>query len=484
MTTDRATQTVEGLDPRGPGISVPGEAQGPSSVIVVGDKTPPPKKGGGAKTPQSKGKGKGKRLRSSPNEVATEGSKKRLFSEAVASPPVATPKSPGPGQTRAPPMVGEKAGPSGEGGGGLPPPRGVGVAGDPGEGGPTRDPSFERVTRKKKKKKGKGKVPPPPLSGTQGTGVPGVPQKVGPKGSTPRQPPSSGKMPGATPNKGKAGTPRPGIGKAGAPPPTSAVKPRAPAAPPKKRARPVRTRPEAVLVRVPEGGQFIDTYRTTVTLGRAALTDVRAVKRTRLGHVLLELGPKVSSTLVASELVKLSSGKVSCTPLQDRTALEIRDIDPMVDAPALLEDLGAALKVEVTGLAVRSLRTTLNGTQTAVVEVPTTALPKGAEPVRFRTGLTVVRTRPLVKSTRCFACHQLGHLAAACPTVPKGKEMCRRCGALDHAIAVCKGVAKCLICSARGVTGPKAAHVTASLACPAIRANSAAGGSRSSRPGQ
>ena len=268
------------------------------------------------------------------------------------------------------------------------------------------------------------------------------------------------------------------MGKTGAPLPTSAAKPRAQAAPPKKRARPARTRPEAVLVRVPEGGQFIDTYRTTVTLGRAALTDVRAVKRTRLGHVLLELGPKVSSALVAKELAKLSSGKVVCTPLQDRTALEVRDIHPMVDAPALLEDLGAALKVEVAGLAVRSLRSTLNGTQTVVVEVPTTALPKGAEPVRFRTGLTVVRARPLVKSTRCFACHQLGHLAAACPTVPKGKELCRRCGALDHAIAACKGVAKCLICSAVGVTGPKAAHITASLACPAIRANSAAGGAK------
>ena len=324
----------------------------------------------------------------------------------------------------------------------------------PGEGGPPRDLPIEKVTRRKKKKK-KTKEPPAPQSGALGTRVPGALQKVGPKGSTPRQPPPTGKKPGSTPISGKAGTPRPGMGKTGAPLPTSAVKPRAQAAPLKKRARPARTRPEAVLVRVPEGGQFIDTYRTTVTLGRAALTDVRAVKRTRLGHVLLELGPKVSSALVAKELTKLSSGKVVCTPLQDRTALEVRDIDPMVDAPALLEDLGAALKVEVAGLAVRSLRSTLNGTQTAVVEVPTTALPKGAEPVRFRTGLTVVRARPLVRSTRCFACHQLGHLAAACPTVPNGRELCRRCGALDHAIAACKGVAKCLIRSAVGVTGPK-----------------------------
>ena len=98
-----------------------------------------------------------------------------------------------------------------------------------------------------------------------------------------------------------------------------------------------------------------------MTLGRAALTDVRAVKRTRLGHVLLELGLKVSAALVAKELMRLTSGKVSCAPLQDKTILEIRDIDPMVDAPILLEDLGAALKVEVSGLVVRSLRQALSG---------------------------------------------------------------------------------------------------------------------------
>ena len=51
-----------------------------------------------SKTPQSKGKGK--RPRSSPNEVATAGTKKRLFSEAVSSAAVATLKSSGPGLNR------------------------------------------------------------------------------------------------------------------------------------------------------------------------------------------------------------------------------------------------------------------------------------------------------------------------------------------------------------------------------------------------
>ena len=76
-TAEMATQTVEVVDPRGPGISVPGEAQGASPGIAVGGKTPPPKKGGVAKTPQSKGKGK--RPRSSPNEGGDGGFEEEII---------------------------------------------------------------------------------------------------------------------------------------------------------------------------------------------------------------------------------------------------------------------------------------------------------------------------------------------------------------------------------------------------------------------
>ena len=49
----------------------------------------------------------------------------------------------------------------------------------------------------------------------------------------------------------------------------------------------------------------------------------------------------------------------------------------MIDAQTLLVDLGMALKVEMPGLTVRSMRLALSGTQTAAVEVPTSVLPKG-----------------------------------------------------------------------------------------------------------
>ena len=107
------------------------------------------------------------------------------------------------------------------------------------------------------------------------------------------------------------------------------------------------------------------------------------------------------------------------------------------------------------------------GTQTAVIEVPTNEIRSSLEDVRFRVGLTVVRFRILPKLVRCFSCHQLGHLARDCQIPKEGGETCRRCGMTGHQIDKCGNPPKCIICTRDGTTGVKAAHVTASLACPA-----------------
>lgn len=149
----------------------------------------------------------------------------------------------------------------------------------------------------------------------------------------------------------------------------------------------------------------------------------------------------------------------------------------MVESGTLIKDLSETRGVGADRFWVRSLRLGPSGTQTAVIEAPSSLLPRNMEPVHFRTGLTIVRARPLARLVRCFACHQLGHLAVACPTAKKGGgETCRRCGATDHVIASCKYPARCIVCSAAGIKGPKAAHVTASLACPAVRRKPVAGG--------
>ena len=155
-----------------------------------------------------------------------------------------------------------------------------------------------------------------------------------------------------------------------------------------------RRRPEAVLIKVKSPMSYIETYRVVVTKGREALKAVKAVKRTRLRHILMELEKAASASSTAADLMKLVGGAVETAPLQDKMAIEVRDICPMVEGPDLLRDLGAALKTEPSDLVLKSLRLGPEGTQTAVVEATANALKRGAEgPALLLQGLGPSRRR-------------------------------------------------------------------------------------------
>ena len=126
----------------------------------------------------------------------------------------------------------------------------------------------------------------------------------------------------------------------------------------KRKPRPPRKRPEAVLVRVAPTSSYIDTYRLLLSKGRDILEGVVGAKRTRLGHVLLELGKQNSAvTLVSSLRDKLGGNGIDCSPLQDRTAVEVRGIDPMVEGPEVLRALGGGyLKSTLRILNLKCLR--------------------------------------------------------------------------------------------------------------------------------
>lgn len=236
------------------------------------------------------------------------------------------------------------------------------------------------------------------------------------------------------------------------------------------------------MLKVKHGGSFIETYREVVTKAREALVGIKAIKKSRLGHGLLELDKSARAATMVTALKQRLGDGVDCVPLMERTAIEVRDIDPMVEAAELVEDLGKDLKIPPESIRLRTLHKLPSGTQSAILEVSTNTLPRSIDGRRVRSGLTAVRLRVLPKLLRCFRCHNLGHLAADCVEMEEGMERCRKCGASDHEIKVCTMAPRCVICVAASGKGAGVAHVAASLGCPANRRGRASEGPKNSWP--
>ena len=160
----------------------------------------------------------------------------------------------------------------------------------------------------------------------------------------------------------------------------------------------IRKRPDAIMVTVTYPETYLDVYRTLMVEGKPALRGVSAVKRTRLGHILLELVKGTDAEAMANDLTKVTGGKITVGALQDKTALEIRDVCPLTEAADLAGDLGQALKLDPKMIRVRTIRMGPMGTQLAVVEVPTNALGKAVDGLKFRSGTMMARVRPSARA--------------------------------------------------------------------------------------
>jgi hypothetical protein len=107
------------------------------------------------------------------------------------------------------------------------------------------------------------------------------------------------------------------------------------------------------------------------------------------------------------------------------------------------------------------------GTQTAIVVVPIVYFNKEGTKNKIRTGLTIATIRVLYRVVKCYRCHLSGHTSNNCTMTSPGKELCRKCGARDYAIANCTNEPCCPTCSKE--TSVRINHVTGSLASPMYR---------------
>jgi hypothetical protein len=249
---------------------------------------------------------------------------------------------------------------------------------------------------------------------------------------------------------------------------------------PKAPARPIK--PPAVLVKVATGSTYADTVRairnTSGLTPESIGSRVTALKKTREGHLLVQLSKGQASQMTAEKIRSAIADKLGdqvgdVRRLGATAEVEIVDIDAAADQDEVLSALKGAIPGEDTSadserdnIRVTGLWMTRSGQQVATATMaPSTA----AKIQRVAIGWTMCRVRPRRQlPSRCYRCHGFGHVTANCPG-PDLTSTCRRCGESGHQEKQCEaGNDRCVACER--INAERISHRPGSGQCAALRA--------------
>jgi hypothetical protein len=90
----------------------------------------------------------------------------------------------------------------------------------------------------------------------------------------------------------------------------------------------MRRKSEAILVKVNQDTNWIDSYREVVDT-KNALKERTGARKTGAGHILMELNNKVTTDEVTENLKKAMRQGMQIAPLTNRETLEIKNIHPI-----------------------------------------------------------------------------------------------------------------------------------------------------------
>ena len=215
-----------------------------------------------------------------------------------------------------------------------------------------------------------------------------------------------------------------------------------------ERAKRARDRGDALILKT-DGAKYSDVLKAmrtdTKLLGLGA--DVRCVRRTRSGDMILELKRNPSNRAhdhkrVAEEV--LGDG-VTVRALTSEVTVQCKNLDEITDAGELTHALKVQCDVELPATAVK-LRRGPAGTQVATFRLPMTSANSVVKVGKLKVGWSICSLSIHQPLEVCFRCFGKGHKAWACRG-PNRSALCRRCGEEGHKARECTKPPRCVICA-------------------------------------
>jgi hypothetical protein len=232
-------------------------------------------------------------------------------------------------------------------------------------------------------------------------------------------------------------------------------------------------RPEALLIKTGEDlsyAQALGEIRKNVN-PQELKTEIKSVRRTRMGDVLLELGSDTSNKAKFCEALRNALGTTATVRnLEPRTTLEIRDLDSYSTEAEVEEAVKKNLKEFTGALKVFLSKPNTREQRLAFVEIGTQEASELLKIGRVKVGWVYCRVLRRTIVTRCYACFGYGHHQAVCKGPDRKKQgLCLQCGEKGHLKKECKAEPKCFLCAEHKIPPERIKHVSGSGACPIFR---------------
>lgn len=193
--------------------------------------------------------------------------------------------------------------------------------------------------------------------------------------------------------------------------------------------------------------------------------EIRAIRQTRDGQVLMELGRTADAEKLSAALVTALGTSGTVRSLVPKISVEIRDLDCLTEK----EDVEKALKrdFQETGeLKVVITKTNAREQRMAIVEMGEKVAASLLKQGRIKIGWVSCRVRRRTTVQRCFRCLGYGHVSRACRG-PDRSHLCFSCGEADHKAKDCKSPKHCVLCAEKGLD--QLAHAPGSGNCAVFR---------------
>lgn len=193
--------------------------------------------------------------------------------------------------------------------------------------------------------------------------------------------------------------------------------------------------------------------------------DVRIIRRTRNGEMLIELKKdQKSSSSSYKEITERAMGNaVEVRALCPEATLQCKDLDEVTSEEEVRLAMKEQCELGEVQLTIR-MRKGPFGTQVASIKLPIEAANKALKTGKIKVGWSVCPLSVSQTPEICFKCQEFGHIARNCKG-PDRSKLCRRCGEAGHKAQDCRKPPECMIC----VNKEARNHVTGGPRCPAYK---------------